>query len=284
MAKKVLLIALLTALSRPAGAQESLSLHVLSSRIVTQSIQGRSNCGFWTQNGYTWGSCSGGSAQEKWSVNAVETDTMRYLLSCRANLFHKCFTLNVGDTYQAEPCGGSMCVHLVYGKHSKAAIIRYAIVETVGRPQPQPPPAQEPPLSKEAPPSIEAPKSAGANSGFPARWKSMMSGTIRTLRFEGEYIYGETVLSEAAVKAGAFALMDVKKDGDKYVGKVNGRLVRQDGGASCSATRPIELTLVTPDRIEGRSFYPPLNAKIDWNTCTYALPANWQPFTWIPVR
>jgi hypothetical protein len=94
------------------------------------------------------------------------------------------------------------------------------------RPQPQPPPAQEAPPSKEAPPSIEAPKSADGNSGFPARWKSMASGTIRTLRFDGEYIYGETVLSEAAVKAGAFALMDVKKDGDKYVGKVNGPLCK----------------------------------------------------------
>lgn len=112
----------------------------------------------------------------------------------------------------------------------------------------------------------------------------MMSGTIRTLRFEGEYIYGETVFSEAAVKAGVFTLMDVKKDGDKYVGKVNYRAVRQDGGKSCSDTRPIELTLVTPDRIEGRSFSPPLNAKIDWNTCSYALPADWQTFTWIPVK
>jgi hypothetical protein len=46
---------------------------------------------------------------------------------------------------------------------------------------------------------------------------------------------------------------------------------------------PIELTLVTPDRIEGRAFTPPLNAKVGWNACTYSPPADWQPFTWIPV-
>ena len=113
----------------------------------------------------------------------------------------------------------------------------------------------------------------------------MTSGTIRTLRFEGEYIYGEAVLSEAAAKAGAFTLMDVKKVGDKYVGKINyRRIVSTDGGKSCSGTWPIELTLVTPDRIEGRSFAPPLNAKVDSNACTYSSPADWQPFTWVPVR
>ena len=91
-------------------------------------------------------------------------------------------------------------------------------------------------------------------------------------------------MPEAAKKAGVFFLMDVKKDGDKYVGKINGRIVSTDGGKSCSGTWPIELTLVTPDRIEGRSFTPPVNAKTDWNACTYSPPADWQPFSWIPVR
>ena len=123
-----------------------------------------------------------------------------------------------------------------------------------------------------------------AVDGFPARWKSLTSGTVRTLRFEGEYIYGETILSDDAAKAGGFFLMDVKKDGDKYVGKINGHILSAPGGKSCSVTSPIELTLVTPERIEGRSFTPPANAKIDWNTCTTSPPADWQTFTWIPVK
>jgi hypothetical protein len=36
------------------------------------------------------------------------------------------------------------------------------------------------------------------------------SGSIRTLRFEGDYIYGETVLPDNVVEAGVFFLMDVK--------------------------------------------------------------------------
>ncbi len=132
----------------------------------------------------------------------------------------------------------------------------------------------------------DAPKSekADAIAGFPVRWKSMTSGSVRMLRFEGDYIYSETVLSEAATKAGMFLLMDVKKDGEKYVGKENGRTVRSDRGASCSVTVPVELTLVTADRIEGRGFAPPPNSKIDWKACTYSPPAEWQTLTWIPAR
>ena len=96
--------------------------------------------------------------------------------------------------------------------------------------------------------------------------------------------YAEGVLPEAATKAGMFFLTETKKDGDKYVGKTNGRVVKAAGGPSCRLTWPIEFTLVTPDRIEGRSFMPPANAKIDWNTCSYTPPADWQPFVCIPVK
>jgi hypothetical protein len=135
-------------------------------------------------------------------------------------------------------------------------------------------------------PINEAPKSekAGAIAGFPNRWKPMTTGSVRTLRFEGDYIYSETVLSEAATKAGMFVLMDVKKDGEKYVGKENGRTVRSDRGAACSIIVPMELTLVTADRIEGRGFAPAPNSKLDWKACTYSPSAEWQTFTWIPVR
>jgi hypothetical protein len=135
-------------------------------------------------------------------------------------------------------------------------------------------------------PINEAPKpeKASAIAGFPNRWKSMTTGSVRTLRFEGDYIYSETVLSEAATKAGMFVLMDVKKDGEKYVGKENGRIVRSDRGASCSFIWLMELTLVTPDRIEGRGLGPAPNSKLDWKACTYSPSAEWQTFTWIPVR
>jgi hypothetical protein len=172
-------------------------------------------------------------------------------------------------------------VQAVFGK-GKEEWVKFDILQqtAVARQQPQTAPAPEAPASIEAP----KPETTGADSEFPTRWKSMTSGNIRTLRFQGEFIYGETVLPEAAAKAGVFYLMEVKKDSDKYVGNVNARIVRQDGGRSCSLTLPIELTLVTPDRIEGRDLAPPANAKIDWETCTYSAPSDWQAFAWIPVR
>jgi hypothetical protein len=205
-------------------------------------------------------------------------------MTCTRNVrWSQCHALNPG-LFLGRNDNGHFEVQAVTGK-GKEEWIKFDIVQqnTISQPTS---PAQASP-AQEAPASIESPKSetaAGADSGFPARWKSMTSGAVRTLRFEGQYIYGETVLPEAAAKAGMFYLLDIKKDGDKYVGKQNGKLVRPDGGASCSVAWPIELTLVTLDRIEGRGFFPPTNTKIDWNTCTFSPPADWQTFTWIPVR
>jgi len=144
----------------------------------------------------------------------------------------------------------------------------------------------EEPSSAPATPTIEAPPgtTAGENMGFPSKWKSMATGTIRALRFETNYIYGEVLLPEAAARAGAFALLELKKDGDKYAGKVNFKLVRPDGGANCSFQMPIELTLVTPERIEGHSQQPPVNAKIDWATCSFTPAPVRLDFIWIPVK
>jgi hypothetical protein len=135
-------------------------------------------------------------------------------------------------------------------------------------------------------PTIEppVPSVAGENMGFPPKWKSMTSGSIHALRFEPNYIYGEALLPEPAVKAGAFSLLELKKDRDKYVGRGNFKVVRSDGGASCSYQLPIELTLVTRERIEGNGQQPPSNAKLDWATCTWSIPMERLDFTWIPVK
>jgi hypothetical protein len=142
------------------------------------------------------------------------------------------------------------------------------------------------PDTKEALVSIGAPKSdaSNANSRFPSRWKSMTGGDVRTLRFEGEYMYAVVVLAEAASKAGTFILTEANKDGDKYVGKTNGRVLKTQSGPICPVADPIEFTLVTTDRIEGRSFTPPVGAALNWGTCSYSPPAEWQSFVWIPVR
>ncbi len=211
----------------------------------------------------------------------ADTETSRLVLTCTRNVrWSQCHALNPGQ-FLARINKGHFEVQGVSGK-GKEEWVKFDIVQqtAISRQQPQA-------LPVEAPTSIEPPKSEGSNgnSGFPSRWKSLTSGTIRTLRFEGEYIYGEAVLPEAAAKAGMFSLMEVKKEGDKYVGKINARLVRQDGGAFCSVTYRTELTQVTKERIEGRSFGPPPDAKIvDWNTCRCSRPSAWLDFSWIPVK
>lgn len=208
----------------------------------------------------------------------ADSETSRMVMACTRNVrWSQCKALTPGQ-FIARIDNGHFEVQATFAK-GKEEWVKYEIVQQTAISR-----QESPTVTQAAPVSIDAPESAGSNSGFPSRWKSMTSGSIRTLRFEGDYIYGETIFSEAAVKAGAFGLMEVKKDGDKYVGKLNARAVSADGNASCERSVPIELTLVTPNRIEGRTNAPPLGAKLDWKTCTSSPPPDWQPFVWIPVR
>jgi hypothetical protein len=213
----------------------------------------------------------------------ADSETSRMVLMCTRNVrWSQCHALNPGQ-FVARNDNGHFEVQATFEK-GKEEWVRFDIVQQTGISRPQPLTTQ----AQQAPASIEAPKSgtsetADSNSGFPKRWKSMTSGSVRVLRFQGDYIYAELVLPEPAAKAGMFFLTETKKDGDKYVGKTNGRVLKAEGGPSCTVTWPIEFTLVTPDRIEGRVFMPPTNAKIDWDTCSYTPPADWQSFVWIPV-
>jgi hypothetical protein len=213
---------------------------------------------------------------------AAESEGSRMILTCTRNVrWSQCKSLRPGR-FVGRNDNGHFEVKAFFGKDKKEEWVKFDVVQRIAMniQQTEGPPAQP------AQATIEAPQSeiAESNGGFPNRWKSMTSGILRTLRFEGEYIYGEAILTEAAAKAGAFGLMDVKKDGDRYVGKVNRRIVSPDGSKSCSMSSPIELTLVTPERIEGRFFIPPADSKTDWTACTFSPPADWQAFTWIPVK
>lgn len=212
----------------------------------------------------------------------IVADTLsdRLVFTCTRNVrWSQCHALNPGDFIARIDKGHFEVQGITKGKEEW---VKFDVVQktAINRQVAESVPA------KEAAASIDPPNrgTTNSNSGFPSRWKSLTSGSIRTLRFDGEYIYGETVFSEAATKAGVFALMDVRKNGDKYSGKTNARAVRSDGGASCAFTMPIELILVTPQRIEGRSLTPPLNATVDWSTCKYSASESWQEFTWIPVE
>lgn len=222
----------------------------------------------------------------------ADSDTSRMVLTCTRNVrWSQCQALSPGS-FMARIDNGHFEVQAVFAK-GKEEWVKYDVVQqnaiskqdvsAASAAASATTPAVEAQSSIEAPDSNTS-NSSGENASFPKRWKSMLTGTVRTLRFSGDYIYAEAVLPEAATKAGMFALTETKKDGDKYVGKTNVHIVKTDGSTSCSETWPIEFTLVTPDRIEGRSFMPPVDAKLDWSTCVYSPAAGWQTFSWIPVK
>jgi len=132
-----------------------------------------------------------------------------------------------------------------------------------------------------------------SSSDYPALWKSLSTGKVRSLRFEGAFIYGETVLTEEERKVG-FATYELKKNADEYKGTI-----RSGGTCSyalssawhfdtsthynqCKFGLQIEFNSVTPTRIEGRVFGPPDGDKFDCRKCSYSKPPVWTPFTWIP--
>jgi S1-C subfamily serine protease len=128
-----------------------------------------------------------------------------------------------------------------------------------------------------------------ASSGYPPLWKSLASGKVRKLRFEGDFIYGETVLTEEERKA-QFDSYELKKDRDGYKGTGRfgstcsywSRGWQQWVRNQCGSESQIEFTSVTPNRIEGRAFGPPQGATFDCKKCSYSKPSAWTPFVWIP--
>jgi hypothetical protein len=128
---------------------------------------------------------------------------------------------------------------------------------------------------------------------FPSRWKSLTNGTTKVTRRDGDNFYVETILPDAAKQAGCFNLAELRKQGDVFTGTNRESCVCQYtkpglGGPVTETTRytletTVEISEVTPTRIEGRSLMPPKDTRIDCEKGQYSKPASeWRPFTWIP--
>jgi hypothetical protein len=124
------------------------------------------------------------------------------------------------------------------------------------------------------------------SEAFPARWKSLVSDTTRTIRRDGDRIYIERIESEAAKQAGEFAISDLKRQDDHYSGTLRvGIVCRNAFGVITnrfSLEYRTELTEVTPSRIEGWSMVPPQDSKFNCGKGTSSKPLVRQPFVWIP--
>lgn len=128
---------------------------------------------------------------------------------------------------------------------------------------------------------------------FPTRWKSLESGTTKVVRRDGDRMYVETELPEAQKNAGCFALADLQRKGDVFGGLYRSSCVCQYTvglGAYArtltnryTAESQMEITKVTPTRIEGRIETPTAKSKFNCRKGTYTkLENDWVSFAWIP--
>jgi V8-like Glu-specific endopeptidase len=131
------------------------------------------------------------------------------------------------------------------------------------------------------------------SDSFPTRWKSLTTGTTKVLRRDGDRIYVETVLPEAQKNAGCFFLSDLQKKGDIFSGNVRSSCIceytRGLGAYARNFTNrytdetAIEITSITPTRIEGRAMARPKGTKFDCKKGEFSKPpSEWENFTWIP--
>jgi hypothetical protein len=126
------------------------------------------------------------------------------------------------------------------------------------------------------------------SESFPNRWRSLVSGTTKIIRREGDRIYVETVMPEAAKQSGCFTIADLKKQGDAYSGNGKESCVCQFNRLGTIRTSrysleyPLEITRLSATRIEGWSVVPPKGAKFDCVKGSYSKPMVRQEFTWIP--
>ena len=157
-------------------------------------------------------------------------------------------------------------------------------------------PATAPTPPGQAPSSPRAASTTGPSNGaaIAAIWKSITTGRVRTIRLDGDYLYGETMMPDAQ-KATDSQTYDLRKIGpNSYAGVVHNATACTYSKSvwtstddtpqqnRCPLDVQIELTFIATTRIEGRTLGPPADAKFDCQKCRYSKPPVWTPFTWIP--
>jgi hypothetical protein len=128
-------------------------------------------------------------------------------------------------------------------------------------------------------------------------WTSLASGRDYRLRIEGDYIYAEWVdLPTQLQTTTAFMSSELKREGDKWVGKARsylpyafkssyadfwttGQRMGTENVNWCTVEVQFEIDKITETRIEGRSLSSSL---FDAKKCKSGGKMGWKRFTWIP--
>lgn len=124
---------------------------------------------------------------------------------------------------------------------------------------------------------------------YPLRWKPEEGGPVRLLRFQGDGIKIEALHPVATRQTGEFALAELRKQGNKYVGVTENRFtcVWRDAAAEehrkeCTEELSIEMTSLTPRRVEGRAQSYRVDSTFNCQKCARTAAPAWRPFAWIP--
>jgi hypothetical protein len=118
---------------------------------------------------------------------------------------------------------------------------------------------------------------------FPSRWKSLTGGTSWIVRVEESRAYLEANMPPDRKNAGEFLLADLAKEGAKWVGKARqaGLCTLSRRQEVCSYEREIEITMLTPTRIEGSVMSATRTATFDCGKCQWSHQER-VSFAWIP--
>src|SRR5258708_1252977 len=128
-----------------------------------------------------------------------------------------------------------------------------------------------------------------ASLSLPPVWKSLDNARLKSVTVFGDSIVITSNLTDAEQDAGCFVLANLQKKGQAYSGIENYECIctRRDPRHVGTVRRfqlvsQMELSLVTPSRIEGRIMREPEGAKFNCAEGKYDKPPSWLSFVLIP--
>src|SRR6266404_250953 len=125
---------------------------------------------------------------------------------------------------------------------------------------------------------------------FPSVWKSTTNGLRLTLRYDGERIFAEVLMSAQQRQAGAYYTSSLTRAGSQFKGLSRAHFNCQSWSylraewdtKQCNFEGPIEISFISPDRVEGKSEQVPLKNPGKCSCELDTKKTSWQAFTWIP--
>jgi hypothetical protein len=123
------------------------------------------------------------------------------------------------------------------------------------------------------------------DAALPTHWLSLVSGTRKIVRRDGDHLYVEAVLSDAEKQAGCFGIGDLTRQRESYflgVYRYSCVCLAYGNWNRFSTEAPYAITSLSPTRIEGWNMAPPPGAKFNCAKGTYSKPLIRKTFSWIP--